>query len=312
MDRVAIVILNYKTYLLTINCIYSILQKCTVDFQIFVIDNNSGNESLEKIQKWVTAQGVQSVLASSRALELYSQKIVLIQNENNDGYSKGNNIGISFASINKHEYVLILNNDIEIKNNSISQLISYAKSNTRIGCLSPLLYRSNGEFEKNCARRRLKWYDFSLLSGIGMKLLPFSFFRKHHFINPIKTKPFPAEMISGSAMFFPIKVLQEIDGFDENVFLYYEEAILCEKLLKKGLCTYVVPQSVMIHNHAQTTSQVNSRFILKTSLNSQFYYLRKYRNMSAICCYFIMSANYLTYFLFIIKTIINKIKNGKH
>jgi len=71
-------------------------------------------------------------------------------------------------------------------------------------------------------------------------------------------------MISGSCMLFPAEVLQKIEGFDINTFLYYEEAIIAEKLNKLNLKTFVIPSCTVEHEHAGSTKRIKSTIILKT------------------------------------------------
>lgn len=296
MKSLAIVILNYNTYQLTIRCINSILQEGS-NYQIFVVDNFSNNDSLERIKEWCDSINLKNIIINQDCIDnIYSEQIILIQNNSNYGYAKGNNIGISYATKNNHDYILILNNDIEVKTNSISYLLDFYETNNDIGCVGPYLLKDNN-IEINCARRRVKWYEFFFLSGIGTKIFPKKIFLKNHYINPNQEKPFAVDLISGSAMLFSTSVLKRINGFDANTFLYYEEAIINEKLKNINLKTYVVPSSKMIHNHAKTTSLIKNNIILKISLDSQLYYLHKYRRYNIVFCYFVMSFHYSTYFI---------------
>ena len=101
--KIAIIIINWKKYDLTLNCIDSVLKSSYKNFKIILIDNEAQNSFPDEINK--------------------SEKITIIKNENNEGFSKANNQGIKYSIKNGFDYVLLLNNDTIIKNDLIDSLI---------------------------------------------------------------------------------------------------------------------------------------------------------------------------------------------
>ena len=294
--KTSVVILNYKTYSKTISCIESLISINDHIDRIIIIDNNSENESLKHISEYLSDCQLEWKYYNSITDD--STTFILHQNIHNSGYAKGNNIGIGIACAYSSDFILIMNNDIVVNKNAVNHLIDFYKSQKGVGCLGPLVKEGSG-YDINFARKRLQWYDHFLLSGIMKKILPAKLFLRHHFISyqGIPNHAFEVDTISGSAMLFHSDVLRKIEGFDENTFLYYEEAIITEKLREHNLKTWVVPQSTMIHEHAGSTKMVASSKILKHSLNSQYYYLNSIRKYNPILSHTLMIGQYLTFLL---------------
>ena len=97
--KIAVIIINWKKNDFTLNCIDSVLKSSYKNFKIILIDNESQNNFPDEINK--------------------SEKIQIIKNENNEGFSKANNQGIRYSIKNGFDYVLLLNNDTLIKNDLI-------------------------------------------------------------------------------------------------------------------------------------------------------------------------------------------------
>jgi hypothetical protein len=299
--KLSIVILNYLTFDKTISCIESLeLNAGSID-HIIIVDNASNNSSLEEISSFLEKQKLEQETVKSIDYK-GTKKYLLYQNDNNSGYAQGNNAGINIAFNCGSDYILILNNDVKIYKGAINNLLEFISIKTDIGCVGPVI-KEGLSYDYNYARKRLKWYDHILLSGIVKLVMPKGLL-KHHFIsyNKVPEKPFEADMISGSCMLFSALVLNEIGCFDSNTFLYYEEAIITEKLIKINKKTYVVPSSVIEHEHAGSIKKMVPTNIFKHSLNSQFYYLNTIRGYNSFISRFIMLTQYLTFIFILLRS----------
>lgn len=95
-------------------------------------------------------------------------------------------------------------------------------------------------------------------------------------------KPIEIELPSGSCMLIEKNLMIEIDDFDPNTFLYYEENILYKKLNKRLLKNYIIPKLRCIHLGASSTEKSKSYFVLNAGINSASYYLNNYADMSVL------------------------------
>ena len=143
MEKIVIILLNYNNYKDTIECINSIKQNTSENnfiYEIVVVDNKSTNESLLELKK--------------------IEGITLIQASKNAGFSSGNNIGIKYAIENKSEYILLLNNDTIITENSIDKMYLELKKHNDIGIMSSrIMYWEN----KDLINLLLSYFVISLI-----------------------------------------------------------------------------------------------------------------------------------------------------
>jgi GT2 family glycosyltransferase len=295
--NISVVILNYINWEETLCCIESLQSEINLIKHIIVVDNFSGNNSLDKIDQSLKERNLKSEVI--RSVEEQTDKTyILFQNSENGGYARGNNIGIKIATSQGAGYILILNSDVRITPNAVTEMMNCLTRSEEIGCVGPVV-QEDDHYDLNFARYRLKWYDHLLLSGAGRIIIPMKLSLKHHFIGLKKMgeKPFQVDMISGACMLFRASAINMIGAFDENTFLYYEEAIICEKFRRLGLLTYVVPSGLVIHNHAASIKQLPKAKVLRYGLESQYYFLTKYKNHSRIVAHMIMSGDYLTYLI---------------
>lgn len=262
--NVAVVILNYNTYHLTINEIENveaILEGGSLD--IFIVDNCSTNESVEKLNSFLNENKPK-----------FRNRYTLLCSKTNGGYAAGNNIGINAANDARAKYTLLINNDILFTaSDTIKQLIDYMENNPNVGALSPRIVSKDGSPDKPIYYKKPSFWDLSF----GIKL----------FVSRIKEQN--DELIyeiyapRGSCMLLRNDDLKQMGLLDEGTFLYYEEPILAESLctLNKKVVHY--GNISVIHNHAETIktniSKKKNRAIVVKSLD---YYLRKYRHFNYV------------------------------
>lgn len=256
---VYIVILNYKYYDVTSECIRTVEKIFYPNYRVVIVDNGSGNRSEEILRK------------------KYPHHI-FIQTGSNSGYAAGNNVGIKKALNDKADYILILNNDTRVAADFLDKLVAYADSNKDVGILSPKIVTESGELDPNCARRRPEFSYFLWRIGIGNLLFPNNkYLRTHYYLDEYDFKVVKkVDIVSGACMLIRQEVLREIGLLDENTFLYYEELILHEKIRKTNYSTVLVPHSKIIHKKHQSTR--GSYGNQQESYNSLNYYLRNYRD----------------------------------
>lgn len=262
----AIIILNYKSWQDTIKEIDECVKLLNFDYQdIIVVDNDSPNDSSDKLK---TAS--------------INKKFTFIQAEKNLGYAAGNNIGMRFAKEKGYKYGLILNNDIIIKDSKILiKLISVLKRDSSIAVVNPDVYAPDGHMFNRDSIRPSFW-DMTL----GM----FLYKKKGRIVNNQGGYGYVYRS-QGCCMIVDLAKLSAIDYMDEYTFLYFEESILAERLLKKGYKCAVCTETSIIHNHSTTVkSTFDKKKIARLNTESLRYYLLQYRKFNLLttqlCCLF--------------------------
>ncbi|MBA7631330.1 N-acetylglucosaminyl-diphospho-decaprenol L-rhamnosyltransferase [subsurface metagenome] len=253
MIDASIIILNYngKSYLK--NCLTSIFENThNITFEVILVDNASTDQSVEFVKGEFSA-------------------VRVIENKENVGFAKGNNIGVEQA---KGEYIIILNNDTIVLPNAINNLISFMKKEPIKMIVTGKVLKFKRHFESNCGR----------FPTFLSEYLYFGFFLIRYIKNPysqkfrIKTwerdKLQEIDWVSGC--YFAIKKdeMLKLNGFDENFFLYYEDVDLCYRFRNSGGRVLYYPQSVIKHLKGGT-SQTDFLKAISINYKSAIYYFTK-------------------------------------
>lgn len=264
---VAIVILNYNSWQLTIDFIENEISKIELAerTQIIVVDNCSPNESVEKLKKWNENH----------------QKIILIENKKNTGYAAGNNVGLQWAGKNNYEYAWVTNTDILFDDpQTLKKMISVLEKDSTIGVVSPKVFTPSG-METNRNLFRPSVWDLSL--------------GKIQYRKKGRTLPESLKGVDdtycynyrpqGCCMLLNLEAAKKVNYMDEHTFLYMEEPILAERMLNNGYKGACCLEVNVIHNHSTTVTSVAKRKqIYKWQHESEMYYYKKYRNFSSLSC----------------------------
>lgn len=257
MKKVGMVIVNYNDSSNTINLINNV-SKYKVINKIVVVDNKSTDDSYNIL----------------KAFE--SDKVHIVLSENNYGYSSGINIGTNYLiNLYRDCYIIVSNTDIVINNEKdIIELITNFDQED-IGVVMPQVLE-NGKYKKGW---KLTSVNEDLLCNI-----PFiNRFYRNKFIY-YKDSYFDercsiVDVIYGCFFIIDSRVLEEVNYFDENTFLYYEEYILARKLRKLSIKSVINNKVVIEHHHNATIgSNVSLLNKFKIYKKSQLYYEKNYNN----------------------------------
>lgn len=269
MKKVAVIILNYKSWEDTIKEIELLNNYLKIDHSdIIVVENASPNESLEQLE-----------------IESSKKGFILLNSEENGGYAAGNNIGLRYAYKYGYDYAWILNNDIIVNDKDIvKKLISVFNKNNKIAVVNPDIYSPDGHmFNRDAVKP--KFIDFTI--GLPM------YKKKGRKIKDLGGYAYIYRP-QGCCMMLDLKKIRDICYLDEHTFLYWEESILAERLLRKKYRCALCTTAKIIHNHSKTVKDsISRKKVIKINNESLGYYLRRYRGykkyMVSICKIF----NYL-------------------
>lgn len=262
--KLGIVILNYLTYDLTLHCINKLQEMDYNNFFVVVVDNNSPNESHRVLSNYNKDIG-------------YTFNIYYIKSKLNGGYSSGNNIGIKAAQEIGAQYVLVMNNDIElIDKEFISNAIHFMEENINVGAVGPGIVENNF-LQLPAYIKRPNGFDY-----IGSNLfMPINILyrklkTKIHQKDKNKIKVYS---VAGSCLMIRVEHFAAINFYDENVFLYGEELILGEKMYQKNYEIYYFPKYKVNHKHSVTIGGIYKEIErTKMMAKSIEYYFINYRS----------------------------------
>ncbi len=211
------------------DCIGSVLQS-KANFEILVGDNGS-------------ADGSDFILEKTFAHE---NRLHLSRNKVNLGFAKANNKLIAKAA---GDYLLFLNPDCIIKDETISRMLQHMEKQRDIGMAGCLIRNPDGT-EQAGGRRQIPtpWRSFVSIFGISR------LFKKHHRFShiamnkqPLPEKPISVEAISGAFMFVRRTAIEKVGGMDENYFIHCEDLDWCMRFRKIGWKILFVPDVEIMH-----------------------------------------------------------------
>lgn len=262
MKRVLVIILNYKTYEMTIKLIKELKKLDDSLFDIYVVDNCSPNESADVLEK------------ESVNLEYHFYK-----NEKNTGYAAGNNIGIRYAIEMGYDYSLILNNDLEIMDPAfIEKLVQVGDKHPNVACIGPkILDIDHHPVAPYCERPNL----FTMSIGIAWSRRKCARYTD---------TPRTVYRLFGCCMLLKNNAMKLVDCMDERTFLFAEEDILAERLLKYGYVSYYCPETSIVHLESATINKEQSKKsmwktqILMDSMNIYLHDYRHYNKLTVKIC----------------------------
>ena len=210
----SIIIVNYNTKALLEQTIISILETThDISYEIIVVDNASVDGSYEMIKS-------------------NYKNVIVVRNENNLGFSKANNIGISHAG---GRYVLLLNSDTVVQKDCLKKCIDYLDGNRNVGALGCKIVLPNGKLDKAC-KRGFPTPEASLFYILKLdKLFPGSKkFGKYNLTYIGDDEISEVDSLVGAFMMVRFGVIKEIGLLDEDFFMYGEDIDWCMRI-KNGM-----------------------------------------------------------------------------
>ena len=256
--RISVILVNYKNVVLTEKCIQSILlSNPQTSFEIIVVDNHSEDGSTETLRSQFP-------------------EITVLDSGKNGGFAFGNNIGVKLA---RGKYLLLLNNDTEVKTGMLDALYDFSERNPNVGMVGCKALDRNGEElpinhrYENGKRIWLQTHIKPLLERMGLqRRLVKRIERREN-----SEKAFlPAQWIAGSAMFIERELYIRVDGLDENYFMYMEDEDLCRRLHNAGYKVGIIPFVGYVHYCGGST--IPSYFLTKEYLKSRMVFFMRYES----------------------------------
>lgn len=230
----SIIILNYNTGQLLLNCLNSIFKSKTDkdNWQIIVVDNASEDGSVEVVKK--------KYCSSSATL-----RVDLLENQSNLGFSAGNNVGVSLA---KAPVVLFLNPDTLVVDKAISKTVKFLLSNPDIGAVTCRVELPDGKLDYSCHRGLpTPWNAFTYFSGLA-KLLPHSALFSGYTATYLNTqKTHEIDCLTGAFLMVRKIAGDQIGWWDEDYFFNGEDVEFCYNLRHLGWKIYFYAEAKIIH-----------------------------------------------------------------
>ena len=257
--KIACIILNYNTSSDCQKCASFLLKQKDADLELIFVDNHSSNEDRGNLHKYCLQYG-----------------LTFLFSQNNKGYNAGNNIGLRYAADKGYKYVLITNPDMEFpQHNYLSKMIETMEKNPSIAVCGSDIITPEG-IHQNPMKRDGNWKNsFGWLTRF-LKKKPAN---SYSFIDNYEYSHYCSK-VSGCCLMVRMSFIEEIGYFDENIFLYCEEAILSKQVERSGKWKmYYLSEAQATHRHIKS-EKGNPIARFKQWKESRIYYINHYSNDS--------------------------------
>lgn len=259
----SILIVNWNTRDLLAECLASVYEHWShIDLEVIVIDNASSDGSVEMVRKSFP-------------------QVRLIENAENHGFVVANNQGVNAA---RGRYLLLLNSDTRVLDNGVGKMLSLLDSNSDIGILTGRMLNQDGSFQRPFRRKphllgAFMRHSVRLIMGFNTPL-----HRRYRMEDVGPDEQIDVDWIIGAYIFLRRDLLEDGKVFDEDIFMYYEDALLCFRCWQKGFRVTYAPFAPIVHYGGVSAKQVRA-FTAYHSFKSSVVYFRKTRGRVAALVY---------------------------
>lgn len=250
MPILSIIILSYNTKSLTSECLQSLLRHYKSymekgEVEVIVFDNASSDGTIKVLKEMFGD----------------STGVTIVAHGENTGFSKGNNIAVEYA---KGTYILFLNSDTEVVDDSFFSMVKFMKENEQIGILGGKLVNPDGSIQVSAGK------FYSLFNTVLMLLGAERFGALRY--SP--SQQMQVDWVSGACMMVRRDVFQKFHGFDDTIFMYMEDMELCYRLRKAGYTTWFFSGSFVKHKEQGSS---NRTFAILQIYKGLLYFYKKHK-----------------------------------
>lgn len=234
----SIIIVNFNSKDYLEKCLKSIFyeSRCSLNFEVIVVDNASTDDSINMLRT-----------------DYPFVKVLL--NSENRGFAFANNQAINLS---KGKFIMLLNPDTTVLENSIDNMFSFMEKNNEVGIVGPMIINADGTFQPQC-KRGFPTPSSALSYFLGLhNIFPKSkIFGKYLLTYLDQSELNEVDSVSGACMFVRKQVFKEVGLLDQDYFMFGEDIDLCFRAKQKGWKVYYLPASKIVHcgGHGGTASR---------------------------------------------------------
>lgn len=256
----SVIILNYNVRYFLEQCVFSVQKALeNIDGEIIVVDNNSQDDSCAMMKQ-------------------YFPNLQLIENKENSGFPKGNNLGVAAA---KGEYICILNPDTLVAEDTFTKVLAFAQKKSDLGIVGVKLIDGTGNFLPESKRGiPTPWTAFTKITGLYQLFPKSKVFGKYYSEHLTENETGKIEILVGAFMLMKRELYNEIGGFDENCFMYSDDIDLSYLALKKGKSNYYFHETSVIHYKGEST--VKDGMYMKRFQEAMHFFYKKHFKVSVL------------------------------
>lgn len=283
-----IVIVNYRTGRLVVDCLRSLVSEVRgrPGTRVVVVDNQSGDDSVKVLHEAIDEFG-------------WSDWVSLTVAPRNGGFAYGNNLSIrkALATESPPAYYWLLNPDTQVRPGALSALTGFLDRNPAVGVAGGMLEESDGS----------PWpfaFRFpSVLSELerGMRLSVVTrLLARWRVVHEMDARDAEVDWVCGANMMVRRQVFDSVGLMDEKYFLYFEETDFCLQAKRAGWASWYVPSCRVMHIAGQSTGLTGEHVALRRMPTYWFdsrrrYFLKNHNRAYAIAADLAWIVSFFTY-----------------
>ena len=235
MIDLSIIIVNYNVKEFLLNLLDSVRRASSkLKIEIIVVDNASDDGSIEVLKE-------------------KHNDLILIENKTNVGFGRANNQALDIA---KGKYLLLLNPDTIVRENTFEKIISFFKSHPEAGIAGCKVLNPDGSLQLACRRGFPgPWTSFTKVMGLSSLFPTSKLFARYNLTYLDENKTYEVDAVSGAFMMMRKEVYEKIGGFDKQFFMYGEDLDLCYRAQQAGYKVYYVHDTEIMHYKGESTKR---------------------------------------------------------
>lgn len=265
---ISVVIVSYNVRDILRQCLQTLFARSKdIDMEVFVVDNASADASAEMVS------------------EEFPQ-VRLLANGRNLGFAAANNQAFSLA---KGDHVLLLNPDAFVRSGALQKAVNFMEHTSQCGICGGRVLDPSGNLMPSARRFPGVISRLFTLSGLSSRYPNSPFFNHHDFGGFAHDRVLEVDWVPGTFTLFRKKLLDDLRGFDERFFIYYEETDLCRRAKAAGWKVFFIPDAEVEHiGGASSKTREDQQFneaagqIGMFSLRSACLYYYKYGGLMGV------------------------------
>jgi O-antigen biosynthesis protein len=253
--KLSVVIVNYNVKYFLEQCLHSVQKACQgLESEIFVVDNNSVDGSVKMIREKFP-------------------DVVLIENKDNNGFSKANNQAIRQA---KGTYVLLLNPDTIVEDDTLRKSVRFMDEHPDGGGLGVKMLDGKGKYLPESKRGLpLPAVAFFKVTGLCSMFPRSRIFARYYLGHLDKDMTHEVDILAGAFILLRKSVLDKIGLLDETFFMYGEDIDLSYRITQAGFKNYYFPETRIIHYKGESTKKSSMNYVFMF-YNAMIIFARKH------------------------------------
>ncbi len=284
MLDLSVIIVNYNTKKLTLQCLTSVFEQNGLSYDVFVVDNASRDGSAEVIK------------------ENFSQ-VRLIVNNKNLGFAAANNQAIKLC---KGSFILLLNSDTIVSPGTFKTMVKFMHRHLDAGIASCKVVKPNGALDWPCKRSfqtpSIFFYRALRLDELFPKSKQFG---RYHLTYLDENRTHEVDGVCGAFLMIRKETIEDIGLMDEELFMYSDDMDWCFRAKKAGWKVYYYPQAQMLHFKSKSNIRQSYKSIYWWYYSTWYVYkkhmAKNYNFIINFCVYvgfcFMFSASLIVNFL---------------